>query len=119
MVALALAEALARPGTRMSAASCLALRTDRGWQTRLCLLGAAGGDVTLEGRLDSLLEEFQTRRRAKSRQSAAPWMALAEIHRAVGNEEERRGCLYEASRMRPKDLALLTETFRRCEEKAV
>ena len=68
----------------------------------------------MQGTLPQLIEDFQQRQR-QNRASAQPWLALAEIHRATNNEEERRRCLYEASRLRPKDLPLLTE-IARCEE---
>ncbi len=114
----ALAEALARSGHTDEARQVYVSLYEQteDVQTRLRLLAPLAEMSRLEGRLDSLLEEFQTRQR-QNRGSAAPWMALAEIHRAVGNEEERRRCLYEASRMRPKDLALLTE-IARCEEES-
>ncbi|WP_395742619.1 hypothetical protein [Prosthecobacter sp.] len=68
----------------------------------------------LQGTLPKLVEDFQQRQR-QNRASAQPWLALAEIHRATNKDEERRRCLYEASRLRPKDLQLLTE-ISRCEE---
>ncbi|MES2737339.1 MAG: tetratricopeptide repeat protein [Verrucomicrobiota bacterium] len=67
------------------------------------------------GALPRLLEEFQQRQR-QNRASALPWLALATLHAATNNDEERRRCLYEASRLRPKDLGLLTEIARIEEE---
>lgn len=111
-----LAEALARAGRTDEArrAYVSLYEQTEDIQTRLRLLAPLAEMSRAEGRLDSLVEEFQTRQR-QNRGSAAPWMALAEIHRSVNNDEERRRCLYEASRLRPKDLALLTE-IARCEE---
>lgn len=113
-----LAEALARAGRTEEARRAyvsLYEQTEE-VQTRLRLLAPLAEMSRAEGQLDSLLEEFQTRQR-QNRGSAAPWMALAEIHRSVNNDEERRRCLYEASRLRPKDVALLTE-IARCEEES-
>lgn len=62
-----------------------------------------------------LIENFQQRQK-QNRASAQPWLALAEIYRAVNNDEERRRCLYEASRLRPQDLALLLDIARSEEE---
>lgn len=67
------------------------------------------------GALPRLLEDFQQRQR-QNRASALPWLALATLHAATNNDEERRRCLYEASRLRPKDLSLLTEIARIEEE---
>lgn len=67
------------------------------------------------GALPRLVEEFQ-QRQGQNRASALPWLALGAIHAAANNDEERRRCLYEASRLRPKDLALLTEIARIEEE---
>jgi len=61
--------------------------------------------------LPQLIENFQ-RRQKQNRGSAYPWFALAEIHRATRNDEERWRCLYEASRLRPQDLGLLLEIAR-------
>jgi len=117
-VLTALAEALARSGRTEEArrAYVSLYEQTEDLQTRLRLLGPLAEMSRAEGQLESLLEEFQARQR-QNRGSAAPWMALAEIHRAVNNDEERRRCLYEASRMRPKDLVLLTE-IARCEEES-
>ncbi|MBE2282946.1 MAG: tetratricopeptide repeat protein [Prosthecobacter sp.] len=113
-----LAEALARSGRTDEArrAYVSLYEQTEDIQTRLRLLAPLAEMSRAEGQLDSLVEEFQTRQR-QNRGSAAPWMALAEIHRSVNNDEERRRCLYEASRLRPKDLALLTE-IARCEEES-
>ena len=115
-VLTALAEALARSGRTEEArrAYVSLYEQTEDLQTRLRLLAPLAEMSRAEGQLEALLEEFQSRQR-QNRGSAAPWMALAEIHRAVNNDEERRRCLYEASRMRPKDLVLLTE-IARCEE---
>lgn len=111
-----LADALARAGRTEEARQAYVSLYEQteDIQARLRLLAPLAEMSRSEGRLDSLLEDFQTRQR-QNRGSAAPWMALAEIHRATNNDEERRRCLYEASRLRPKDLALLTE-IARCEE---
>ncbi len=65
--------------------------------------------------LPRLIENFQQRQK-QNRASAQPWLALAEIHRSTSNDEERRRCLYEASRLRPQDLALLLDIARSEEE---
>jgi predicted Zn-dependent protease len=65
--------------------------------------------------LPRLIENFQQRQK-QNRASAQPWLALAEIHRTTSNDEERRRCLYEASRLRPQDLALLLDIARSEEE---
>ncbi len=67
------------------------------------------------GTLPRLIEDFQQRQR-QNRASPLPWLALATLHAATNDDEERRLCLYEASRLRPKDLALLTEIARIEEE---
>ncbi|SKA86348.1 hypothetical protein SAMN02745166_01285 [Prosthecobacter debontii] len=82
---------------------------------RLRLLYPLAQMSSVTGGLPRLLEEFQKRQR-QNRASALPWMALAAIHAATNNDEERRRCLYEASRLRPKDLPLLTEIARIEEE---
>ncbi|MCX6848530.1 MAG: hypothetical protein NTY98_06390, partial [Verrucomicrobia bacterium] len=61
--------------------------------------------------LANLIQNFEQRQK-QNRVSAYPWLALAEIHRATDNDEERRRCLYEASRLRPQDLSLLLEIAR-------
>ncbi|MCF7788664.1 MAG: hypothetical protein K9N47_21250 [Prosthecobacter sp.] len=65
--------------------------------------------------LANLIQNFEQRQK-QNRVSAYPWLALAEIHRATDNDEERRRCLYEASRLRPQDLTLLLEIARSEEE---
>jgi tetratricopeptide (TPR) repeat protein len=82
---------------------------------RLRLLGPLAYAAQSRGALPRLLERFAERQKL-NRASAQPWLALAEIHRATGNEDERRRCLFEASRLRPKDLELLTEIARSEEE---
>ncbi|WP_184204770.1 tetratricopeptide repeat protein [Prosthecobacter dejongeii] len=67
------------------------------------------------GTLPRLIEDFQQRQR-QNRASPLPWLALATLHAATNNDEERRRCLYEASRLRPRDLALLSEIARIEEE---
>jgi tetratricopeptide (TPR) repeat protein len=59
----------------------------------------------------ALIEAFQQRRRSH-RSSVVPCLALAEIYRQLGHYEERRQALLEATRLRPRDLALLHEIAR-------
>ncbi|QIF02418.1 tetratricopeptide repeat protein [Roseimicrobium sp. ORNL1] len=54
---------------------------------------------------------FQERQR-RNREDATPWLALAEIARVTNNDAERRRCLVEASRLRPKDIDLLHQIAR-------
>ncbi len=68
--------------------------------------------------LANLVQNFEQRQK-QNRVSAYPWLALAEIHRATDNDEERRRCLYEASRLRPQDLSLLLEIARSEEEEGL
>lgn len=82
---------------------------------RLRLLGPMALAAQQHNALPRLIENFQQRQK-QNRASAQPWMALAEIQRASGNDEERRRCLYEASRLRPQDLSLLLEIARSEEE---
>ncbi|MBE2283853.1 MAG: hypothetical protein IAE77_10390 [Prosthecobacter sp.] len=82
---------------------------------RLRLIGPLALAAQNRNGLPRLLENFQQRQK-QNRASAQPWLALAEIHRATGNDEERRRCLYEASRLRPQDLELLHEIARSEEE---
>lgn len=65
--------------------------------------------------LPRLIENFHQRQK-QNRASAQPWLALAEIYRSTNNDEERRRCLYEASRLRPQDLSLLLDIARGEEE---
>ena len=104
----ALAEALARSGHTDEARQVYVSLYEQteDVQARLRLLAPLAEMSRLEGRLDSLLEEFQTRQR-QNRGSAAPWMALAEIHRAVGNEEERRRAFQSAWLMLRRRIDLL------------
>ena len=64
-----------------------------------------------DGKTDQLIEEFRERRR-NNRQSVAPLLALAEIHRGNDEYEERRQALLEASRLKPKDVNLILEIAR-------
>lgn len=82
---------------------------------RLRLVGPLALAAQSRNGLPRLLENFQQRQK-QNRASAQPWLALAEIHRATSNDEERRRCLYEASRLRPQDLELLHEIARSEEE---
>ena len=82
---------------------------------RLRLLSPLALAAQQHNALPRLIENFQQRQK-QNRASAQPWMALAEIQRVSGNDEERRRCLYEASRLRPQDLDLLLEIARSEEE---
>ncbi|MCF7788663.1 MAG: tetratricopeptide repeat protein [Prosthecobacter sp.] len=82
---------------------------------RLRLIGPLALASQQHNSLPRLIENFQQRQK-QNRASAQPWLALAEIHRATNNDEERRRCLYEASRLRPQDLALLLDIARSEEE---
>ncbi len=82
---------------------------------RLRLIGPLALAAQMGNGLPRLIENFQQRQK-QNRASAQPWLALAEIHRTTGNDEERRRCLYEASRLRPQDLELLHEIARSEEE---
>ena len=64
-----------------------------------------------DGKMDQLIDEFRERRR-NNRQSIAPLLALAEIHRSNGEYEERRLALLEASRLKPKDVNFILEIAR-------
>ncbi|MCX6851264.1 MAG: tetratricopeptide repeat protein [Verrucomicrobia bacterium] len=82
---------------------------------RLRLIGPLALAAQQHNSLPRLIENFQQRQK-QNRASAQPWLALAEIHRTTSNDEERRRCLYEASRLRPQDLALLLDIARSEEE---
>ncbi|WP_395732226.1 tetratricopeptide repeat protein [Prosthecobacter sp.] len=82
---------------------------------RLRLIGPLALAAQQHNSLPRLIENFQQRQK-QNRASAQPWLALAEIHRSTSSDEERRRCLYEASRLRPQDLALLLEIARSEEE---
>ncbi len=82
---------------------------------RLRLIGPLALAAQQGNGLARLIENFQQRQK-QNRASAQPWLALAEIHRSTGNDEERRRCLYEASRLRPQDLELLHAIARSEEE---
>ncbi len=79
--------------------------------SRIRQLGPLAHAARSHDALPKLIENF-TKRQKQNRVSAFPWLALAEIHRATDNDEERRRCLYEASRLRPQDLTLLLEIAR-------
>ncbi len=78
---------------------------------KLRFLAPLGLVAQQSGKFPKLIQRFEERQR-QNRSSAQPWLALAELHRSIGNEEPRRRCLYEASRMRPQDVGLLTEIAR-------
>lgn len=61
--------------------------------------------------IKDVTENFQERQR-RNREDATPWLALAEIARVTSNDAERRRCLLEASRLRPKDIDLLHQIAR-------
>lgn len=82
---------------------------------RLRLIGPLALAAQQHNSLPRLIENFQQRQK-QNRASAQPWLALAEIHRTTNNDEERRRSLYEASRLRPQDLALLLDIARSEEE---
>lgn len=82
---------------------------------RLRLIGPLALAAQQHNSLPRLIENFQQRQK-QNRASAQPWLALAEIHRTTSNDEEHRRCLYEASRLRPQDLALLLDIARSEEE---
>lgn len=63
------------------------------------------------GRLDALIAQFEDRRR-ESRDSAAPLLALAELHRIADNYEGRRNALTEAARIKPGDPEIAMEIAR-------
>ncbi len=86
--------------------------------SRLRQLGPLALAARSHDGLPKLIENF-TQRQKQNRASAYPWLALAEIHRATDNDEERRRCLYEASRLRPQDLSLLLEISRSEEEEGL
>ena len=65
----------------------------------------------MQGKSRELIERFQERRK-NNRQSIAPLLALAEIHRAGDNYEGRRQALMEASRIKAADVELLLEIAR-------
>lgn len=79
--------------------------------SRLRMLAPLANAAQSHGGLPALVQNF-VQRQKQNRVSAYPWLALAEIHRATSNDEERRRCLYEASRLRPQDLTLLLEIAR-------
>jgi hypothetical protein len=82
---------------------------------RLRLIGPLALAAQQHNSLPRLIENFRQRQK-QNRASAQPWLALAEIFRATSNDEERRRCLFEASRLRPQDLALLLDIARSEEE---
>lgn len=86
--------------------------------SRLRMLAPLAKAAQSHDGLPKLLQNF-VQRQKQNRVSAYPWLALAEIHRATDNDEERRRCLYEASRLRPHDLTLLLEIARSEEEEGL
>ena len=67
------------------------------------------------GGVPRLVEKFKERQRT-NRQSPVLWLALAQIHRVGGNEEQRVEALGEASKLRSQDLDLMSEVARGQEE---
>jgi len=63
------------------------------------------------GQLKPLTEKFAERQRT-NRGDAAPWLALAEIHRVGGNTIEQERALREAARLRPDDVNLAQQIVR-------
>ncbi|MCX6853312.1 MAG: hypothetical protein NTV80_00230, partial [Verrucomicrobia bacterium] len=63
------------------------------------------------GQLKALTEKFQERQRT-NRSDAAPWLALAEIHRISANTTEQERALREAARLRPDDIELAQKIAR-------
>lgn len=75
------------------------------WAQELARTAQAAGSV------ERLVEQFKERR-ASNRQSIVPLMALAEVHRTVGNYEERRKALLEATQQKRDDVQLLYQIAR-------
>lgn len=73
--------------------------------------GALAGVARQRAMLPDLIESFKERQRM-NRQSVAPWLAIAEIHRITGNYAARRDAMLEAARLRPKDISLLHQIAR-------
>lgn len=57
---------------------------------------------------DELVDIFVERRR-NAPESIAPIMALSEVYRVIGREEERRNLMLEAARLRPDDATIFIE----------
>lgn len=70
------------------------------------------GEAALSaGRLEELITQFEDRRR-ENRESPAPLLALAELHRVADNYEGRRKALTEAARLKPDDVEIAMEIAR-------
>ncbi len=78
---------------------------------RMRWLGEWGEAAQAAGQLDSLIAQFEERRR-ENRGSIAPLMALAELHRIADNYESRRNALTEAARLKPDDPEIALEIAR-------
>jgi tetratricopeptide (TPR) repeat protein len=63
------------------------------------------------GQLKALTDKFIERQRT-NRADAAPWLALAEIHRVAGSTTEQERALREAMRLRPDDANLAMQIAR-------
>ncbi|WP_395745810.1 tetratricopeptide repeat protein [Prosthecobacter sp.] len=63
------------------------------------------------GQLKALTDKFLERQRT-NRADAAPWLALAEIHRVAGSTTEQERALREALRLRPDDSNLAMQIAR-------
>ena len=74
-------------------------------------VGALATAAQSRNALKDVTETFQERQRG-NREDATPWLALAEIARVATNNTERRRCLLEAARLRPKDIDLLHQIAR-------
>ncbi|HSI64854.1 MAG TPA: hypothetical protein VLE43_17130, partial [Candidatus Saccharimonadia bacterium] len=74
-------------------------------------VGALATAAQSRNTLKEVTETFQERQRG-NREDATPWLALAEIARVATNNTERRRCLLEAARLRPKDIDLLHQIAR-------
>ncbi len=64
------------------------------------------------GRLREL-RDAMVKQQAEQPEDAYGWMELAVIQARAGEDEESRRCVYEASKLRPKDVLLLGEIARR------
>ena len=70
------------------------------------------GETALRaGQLENLITQFEDRRR-ENRESVAPLMALAELHRVADNYDARRTALTEAARLKPDDPEIALEIAR-------
>ena len=79
--------------------------------TKIRWVGMLAQAMELRGKGQTLVERFEERRR-NNRNSIVPLLALAEIHRASNNYEERRKAMMEAARIKSDDLDLLHEIAR-------